>query len=101
MGDIAVVGSWQKSSLLAVMAGIRGWQWQHYNSISWSEMHHGRTVSMAVKNKKMKMKMAFSDVSASTSTYSSRISTNIPLYEHPGVMYPTFQFLALSSRLYK
>lgn len=94
MGDIAAVGSWQKSSLLAVMAGSRGWQ--HRKSTQ-SDMHSGRAALLVAKNNKMKMKMALSDVSAATCTYSSRISTNIPLYEHPGVMYPTLHFLAFFS----
>lgn len=99
MGDIAAVGLWQKSTMLAVMAGSRGWQ--HYDSLSWSKMHRGRLVSMEMKNRKMKMKikMALSDVSASTSTYSSRISTNIPLYEHPGASFD--RYLEDKPRLFK
>lgn len=88
MVDIAAVGLWEKCSLFAVMATSRGWQ--HCNSVSWSDMHRGRTAYMAVKNRRMKMKMALSDVSASTSTYSSRISTNIPLYEHPAASFDRY-----------
>ncbi|WOG93289.1 hypothetical protein DCAR_0312570 [Daucus carota subsp. sativus] len=87
MGDFAAVASWQKSSFSGVMAASRAWQPCNSSSRG-SNVHSGRTVSMEVK--KQKMKMALPGVSASTSTYSSRISTNIPLYEHPGASFDRY-----------